>query len=207
MRRKTSLLVAVAGLILTLTAAGIFMYFEWRSYQEKMEILYVALEQEQAGEELFVTVTELLKGQAQADTGNAEERLKTYGYEKEFPNHYKKSLLHSYEWTAGVCGVLYLGFLFLFLGERKREERRRNAEFLELENLIIELREDGAGNILKAASNPFPIAGDKARGEEFERLLMELVSLNDSLTLLRHQSKREKEEMFIFQIKNLIMRF
>lgn len=194
MRRKTSLLVAVAGLILTLTAAGIFMYFEWRSYQEKMEILYVALEQEQAGEELFVTVTELLKGQAQADTGNAEERLKTYGYEKEFPNHYKKSLLHSYEWTAGVCGVLYLGFLFLFLGERKREERRRNAEFLELENLIIELREDGAGNILKAASNPFPTAGDKARGEEFERLLMELVSLNDSLTLLRHQSKREKEE-------------
>lgn len=194
MRRKTDLFVATAGLILTLTAAGIFMYFEWRSYQEKMEILYVALEQEQEGKELFETVTKLLKGQAQEDTGNAEERLKAYGYEKEFSNHYKKSLIHSYEWTVGVCAVLYLGFLFLFLWERKREEHRRRMELIELENLIIELREGGGENFLKGGSYHFPTVGGKAPEEETERLLLELASLNDSLALLRRQSKREKEE-------------
>lgn len=119
MRRKTSLLVAVAGLILTLTAAGIFMYFEWRSYQEKMEILYVALEQEQAGEELFVTVTELLKGQAQADTGSAEERLKTYGYEKEFPNHYKKAFFTAMNGQLVFAGDFILVFFFCFWGKEK----------------------------------------------------------------------------------------
>lgn len=201
MKRKISLGAAVAGLLLALAAAGILMYFEWRSYREKMEILYVALEQEQAGSELFETVTELLKGQEEADAGNAEERLKTYGYGKEFPNRYKKSLLHSYGWTLGICGGLYLGFLFLLSRESKRGEWERKTEFQELQSLITALREGGAENFDSVETETerrsgrfYSFSDGKVPDGDWERLLMELDSLSDSLTLLRRQSKREREE-------------
>lgn len=211
MKRKTGLWTAAAGLILTLAAAGIFMYFEWRSYQEKMEILYVALEQEKAGEAPLDTVTELLKGRPGIDTKAAEEKLKSYGYGKEFPNHYKKSLIHSYEWTLGVCGLLYLSFLLLLLGEHKRKRRRRSEELLELQSLITEMREKSADGFLGEnigengdtedvspdnveSRKNFFVNENKEMDEELESLLMNLDSLSDSLALLRRQSKLEKEE-------------
>lgn len=211
MKKKTSLWTAIAGLILTLAAAGIFMYFEWRSYQEKMEILYVVLEQEKTEEKLFDTVTELLKGQTKTDTEDAENRLEEYGYQKGYVNHYKKSLIHSYEWTIGVCGALYLGFLLLLFSENKRKSRQRTEELLELQNMITGLREGSAEGFLRESSGEdrekvrvsfqkeesrkqFFIHENKKTDEEMERLWMELASLKDSLTLLRRQSKLEKEE-------------
>lgn len=87
---KRNYTAAIVGLAVVVLTAGVLMYFEWRSYEEKVKILYVMLEQQNEGKLSIDIVTELLKGQSMADFKESKQKLEQYGYGAGFISYYKK---------------------------------------------------------------------------------------------------------------------
>lgn len=218
MEKKKEFATALFGLVAVALAAGFLMYIEWCGYNDKMEILHVALEQEHEGEELIDTVAGLLKGQPWTDTKSAEQELEQYGYRPSYRNQYKKKLYQDWVRTAVVFELLYLGFLAsLYLGKKRRMADRRG-ELLWLESRITKMRdlpdEESGGGIARDGESGRGIAKAEESGKEMAligeysgwlaldeeydedmgRLLMGLGALCDSLQLLRRQARAEKEE-------------
>lgn len=182
---------AVMGLAAVILTAGIFMYLAWRSYGEKMEILYVVVEQQGEGKEIFETVTALLKGQTGTDTGGAEKKLERYGYLGSFRNQYKKSLYQSWECIAAVLGLLYTGFLLSLYLDKKESAKKRREELLWLQDIIAGMRDDIAEYLSGKKDGNRKSGGNlKARDEDWSCLMMALEALADSLSLLGRRGKR-----------------
>ena len=118
---KRNYTAAIVGLAVVVLTAGVLMYFEWRSYEEKVKILYVMLEQQNEGKLSIDIVTELLKGQSMADFKESKQKLEQYGYGAGFISYYKKTLYHTWELTVVILLALYAGFVGLLLGEKRRK--------------------------------------------------------------------------------------
>lgn len=194
---------AIAFGIMVLTA-GMLMYFEWRSYREKMEILYVTLQGQSEGNAPIDIVAGLLKGRLETDVTDAEERLVRYGFKGDFANHYKKSLYHSWATTTVIFGLFYAGFVALLYLEDRRKCRQRKGEMLWLQEQAVALRdsasgsfrdygaEDSSGNVKPPFDSKQEILEDC--DEDLGRLMMEFSALADSLSLFREQARGEREE-------------
>lgn len=139
--------------------AGILMYFAWRSYEEKMEILYVTLEQQSTGMAPVDIVTGLLKGEIVTDVSDAEQQLAQYGFQKSYENHYKKSLYRSWTVISVIFCLLYVGFLTLFYWMDQRQRSMRKKELLWLQRQVTVLRDRASESFQHSEGNVAANAG------------------------------------------------
>lgn len=162
------------------------MYFARCSYEEKMEILYVTLEQQSEGTDPIDIVTGLLKGQIMTDVSDAEQNLERFGFGESFENHYKKSLYRSWTVIIVIFCLLYAGYLIQLYRIDKRQKRMRKKELLWLQERVTALRDsahmDNRQHILEEYD------------EDLGRLLLEFAALADSIALFRRQAGIEREE-------------
>ncbi len=129
------------------------MYLAWRSYEEKMEILYVTLEQQSEGADPVDTVTGLLKGQIMTDVSDSVQNLEQYGFDESFENRYKKSLFRSWTVIAVTFCLVYAGFLALLCWMGKRQRRVRKKELLWLQEQVTALRDSASERFLHRVEN------------------------------------------------------
>lgn len=181
--------------------AGILMYFEWRSYEEKMEILYVTLQQCDGGKTPIDIVAGLLKGQTKIDVTDAEERLRQYGFHGNFTNHYKQSLYHSWISTIVISGVLYVVFLMMLYLTDKARDKQRKDELLWIQEQLTALRDSTSGSVWNESGRSCEDRFFDNKQERYEecdeslgRFLTELSALADSLSLFRQRARIEREE-------------
>ncbi|MDE7415080.1 MAG: HAMP domain-containing histidine kinase [Lachnospiraceae bacterium] len=167
------------------------MYLAWCGYKEKVEILYVALEQRNDGMGPIDIVTGLLKGQITADTADAKQSLEQYGFQKDFANRYKKSLYVSWITTIVIFLLLYTGLLVLFVQTDKRQKMMRKKELLWLQEQVTALRDIASGSFLQLDNHQNIL---EEYDEDLGRFLLEFVSLADSISLFRQQAEIEREE-------------
>lgn len=151
---KAAFLLPVMALL-----AGILMYFAWRSYEEKMEILYVTLEQQSTGIAPVDIVTGLLKGEIVTDVSDAEQQLAQYGFLKSYENHYKKSLYRSWTVISVIFCLLYVGFLTLFYRMDQRQRLLRKKELLWLQRQVTVLRDRASESFQHREENVTANAG------------------------------------------------
>lgn len=151
---KATFLLPVMALL-----AGILMYFAWRSYEEKMEILYVTLEQQSGKMAPVDIVTGLLKGQIVTDVSDAEQQLEQYGFQKSYENHYKKSLYRSWTVISVIFCLLYVGFLTLFYWMDQRRRAMRKKELLWLQRQVTVLRDRASESFQHSEGNVAANAG------------------------------------------------
>lgn len=151
---KAAFLLPVMALL-----AGILMYFAWRSYEEKMEILYVTLEQQSSGMASVDIVTGLLKGEIVTDVSDAEQQLAQYGFLKSYENHYKKSLYRSWTVISVIFCLLYVGFLTLFYRMDQRQRLLRKKELLWLQRQVTVLRDRASESFQHREENVAANAG------------------------------------------------
>lgn len=151
---KAAFLLPVMALL-----AGILMYFAWRSYEEKMEILYVTLEQQSGGMAPVDIVTGLLKGEIVTDVSDAEQQLAQYGFLKSYENHYKKSLYRSWTVISVIFCLLYVGFLTLFYWMDHRQRLLRKKELLWLQRQVTVLRDRASESFQHREENVAANAG------------------------------------------------
>ncbi|MDE7476815.1 MAG: HAMP domain-containing histidine kinase [Lachnospiraceae bacterium] len=189
---------AVIGFAAIIFSTGILMYFEWRSYEEKMEILYVTLEQQGEGKAAIDIVSGLLKGQAGTDVIDAKQRLEQYGFHKNFENRYKKSLYDSWIVTIVVFCLWYVTVIMLIYQIDKRRNSQRKHELLWLQEQITALRDSAAESFQGNSRNSQVLFDDKQEtvdeyDEDLGRFVMAFSSLADSLSLFRQQARTERE--------------
>lgn len=168
------------------------MYFEWRSYEEKIEILYVTLQQRDEGMSPIDIVAGLLKGQTKIDVTDAENRLRQYGFHENFTNHYKQSLYHSWLSTIVISGVLYVVFLALLYLTDKARDKQRKDQLLWLQEQVTALRDSTLGSVGNESDNKQETYEEC--DESLGRFLTELSALAESLSLFRQQARIEREE-------------
>lgn len=133
--------------------AGILMYFAWCSYEEKMEILYVTLEQQSSGTASVDIVTGLLKGEIVTDVSDAEQQLAQYGFLKSYENHYKKSLYGSWTVISVIFCLLYVGFLTFLYWMDQRQRLLRKKELLWLQRQVTVLRDRASESFQHSEEN------------------------------------------------------
>lgn len=158
--RQDNRLLAVFLLLVMVLLAGILMYFAWRSYEEKMEILYVTLEQQGGGVAPVDIVTGLLKGQIVTDVSDAERQLAQYGFHESFANHYKKSLYRSWAVISVIFGLLYAGVLALFCWIDQRQRAMRKKELLWLQRQVTLLRDRASESFQHSEGNAGAVSSD-----------------------------------------------
>lgn len=159
---KAAFLLPVMALL-----AGILMYFAWRSYEEKMEILYVTLEQQSGGMAPVDIVTGLLKGEIVTDGSDAEQQLEQYGFLKSYENHYKKSLYRSWTVIGVIFCLLYVGFLTLLYWMDHRQRLLRKKELLWLQRQVTVLRDRASESFQHSEGNVAANAGIKSSDDRF----------------------------------------
>lgn len=142
-----SYVIAVFILIMMALPTGLLMVQARRGYEEKMEILYAVLQDEEM--ESVDIVTGLLKGQIKAESAEVEQRLALYGFHRDFADRYKKSLY--LDWTVIVVIFLLMGaglLALLFLTD-KRQKQMRKAELLGLQECVTGLRDSVGGKFIR----------------------------------------------------------
>lgn len=135
------------------------MYFAWRGYEEKMEILYVTLERQGEGMTPIDIVTELLKGQNMTDVSDAERELRQYGFQESFVNHYQKSLYCNWLVITVVFCLIDAGVLALLCRNNKKQRMVRKNELLWLQEQVTALRDSASGSFWHSGGNAAAGAG------------------------------------------------
>ncbi len=195
-------MIAVLILIMLALPAGLLMVQARRGYEEKMEILYAVLQDEEM--ESVDIVTGLLKGQIKAESAEVEQRLALYGFHRDFADRYKKSLY--LDWTVIVVIFLLMGaglLALLFLTD-KRQKQMRKAELLGLQECVTGLRDSVGGSLSADLSDSIGSETDAHAidsgqnmlenvDEDLGRLLMEFAALADSIGLFGRRAGAERE--------------
>lgn len=199
--------------IIMILLAGILMYLAWCGYREKMEILYMVLEQRSEGTEPIDIVTGLLKGQVAADSADARQRLEQFGFDRDFANRYKKSMYHSWIGIIVIFGLLYAGLIALLHQIRRERDRQRKNELYWVQEQVTALRDSASGSFRDndgdgsdgSCTQRMTLFGDGQEifekyddDEDLGRLAVELSMLADSLSLFRQQAGIEREETKVF---------
>lgn len=187
--------VLAASLCVLVALTGIFWYLEYRSYEEKMEIICTMLTGQEAGRDNMTTAASLLRHDTHGEVVQAAELLADYGFHTSYRNEYKRSMYRTWLFTAvALCAAEALFLLYLWQGERRKQ--RQNAQvYDDICGAVAKMREQ----VWKHQAEPIESlldlewereASDDARG----RLAEELSSLQDNLLFWHTQAVNEKEE-------------
>lgn len=201
MNRKKFCVVFAVSLCVFLAVTGSFWYLEYRSYQEKLEIVCVMLSGEAQGRDNLSTAAALLRHETHESVAGAYDTLARYGFDQSYADEYKRSMYRTWTLTAGVLGGVWILFLFNTWVRGKQECRKREEEFAEICMIISSMRErakekgepENSAVTSETETNagiPIGNSGDEA----WERLFGELSSLEESIALWHRQAMEEKEE-------------
>lgn len=196
MRRKKFCVAFAISLCVVLAVTGIFWYLEYRSYQEKLEIVCVMLSQEAQGRDNLSTAAALLRHETHESVAGAYDTLAQYGFDQSYVDEYKRSMYRTWMLTAGVLGGAWMLFLFHMWIVGKQECRKREDEFAEICMIISGMREragERSAEINETETNAGMPVGNR-EDEAWDRLFGELSSLEESIALWRRQAMEEKEE-------------
>lgn len=174
-------------MIVMVLQAGILMYLAWRSYEEKMEILYVTLEQQSGGTAPVDIVTGLLKGQIMTDVSDAEQQLEQYGFDESFENYYKKSLYRSWTVISVIFCLLYAGVLALLYWIDQRQRLMRKKELLWLQRQVTVLRDRASESFLHSEGNVTANVEIKSSDDRF--MAGQTDNKNDTDVILQEQDE------------------
>lgn len=197
-----SYVIAVLILIMLALPAGLLMVQAWRGYEEKMEILYAVLQDEEM--ESVDIVTGLLKGQITAEPAEVEQRLALYGFHRDFADRYKKSLYLDWTVIVVIFWLMGAGLLALLFLTDRRQKQMRKAELLGLQECVTGLRDSVGGSLSADLSDSIGSETDahamdsgqnmlENGDEDLGRLLMEFAALADSIGLFGRRAGAERE--------------
>lgn len=200
MNRKRFCSAFAVSLCIFLAVTGTFWYLEYRSYQEKQEIICVMLSGEAQGRDNLSTAAALLRHETHESVAGAYDTLARYGFDQSYADEYKRSMYRTWMFTAGVLGGVWMLFLFHMWIVGKQECRKREDEFAEICMIISGMREQAKEKKMLQADRDAPKetarAGiaQKTHDEAWERLFGELSSLEENIALWHRQAMEEKEE-------------
>lgn len=206
MNRKRFFTAFAVSLCVFLTVTAVFWYLEYRSYQEKLEIVCVMLSGEAQGRDNLSTAAALLRHETHESVAGAYETLAMYGFDQFYADEYKRSMYRTWMLTAGVLGGVWILFLLNMRVREKQECRKREEEFAQICMIISRMRErageksvpENAAEIneteIREAETNAGIPLGNGEDDAWERLFGELSSLEESIALWHRQAMEEKEE-------------
>lgn len=170
-----------AGLfvIMLLDSVAIRMY--WHQYQEKMEIISVALGTE---EELFPIFVSLWKGEdiSKSIRQKGKERIEEYGYQNIRANHYGKEFIQDSRNTVILSILLFGGYLLALEGIRRSERKEMKVKLTEISGFLEQFQK-----------RQYRVEGITYLTEE-ENIYEQLQSLGEMLEVLQERMEAEREE-------------
>lgn len=161
-----------------------------REYREKLEVLGLAgrvVRGETEEEQSLEQISAFLKGKNKLLPSDGDKVRRLLGFSDGYPDTLKKQLVHSMAVTSGITTTsLALALLTVYLWEY----RRRKARDQEIQKLCS-LTED----IRKERYISSSLMMDTAGEEELQKLGFELISLSESVELVRQTAREEKNGM------------
>ena len=122
-----------------IVGALLLMFTDWyligsanHSYQEKIRILTVMIEEQQKGRDSLQAASELLKGAEDRQGKAGAEKLKAYGYLEGQENSFSLERKRTVRTIVMCSGFVYLLYLFslYWLAEQWKKQRRQELEEL-----------------------------------------------------------------------------
>ncbi|MCI8299713.1 MAG: HAMP domain-containing histidine kinase [Lachnospiraceae bacterium] len=176
-----------------IVGALLLMFTDWyligsanHSYQEKIRILTVMIEEQQKGRDSLQAASELLKGAEDRQGKAGAEKLKAYGYLEGQENSFSLERKRTVRTIVMCSGFVYLLYLFslYWLAEQWKKQRRQ-----ELEELSWVL-EQFSGHVYETDF----IERLSEKETELERIAGQLAALSEQLRYNEERLGKEKEE-------------
>ena len=185
-----------------IVGALLLMFTDWyligsanHSYQEKIRILTVMIEEQQKGRDSLQAASELLKGAEDRQGKAGAEKLKAYGYLEGQENSFSLERKRTVRTIVMCSGFVYLLYLFslYWLAEQWKKQRRQ-----ELEELSWVL-EQFSGHVYETDF----IERLSEKETELERIAGQLAALSEQLRYNEERLGKEKEETVTFYCRFL----
>lgn len=183
---KKFLLPVVLGGLVMIVADWYFIMAANNSYEEKMQILSVMIEEADKGVDSLVTSSELLKGSRESSGEAGRETLRAYGYLEDGGNRFQLQRKIAIRNTVALSFLMFLLYLLALAGVAVQCKKQQRRELRNLSQILDKLSaHDYALDIPERLD-------DRAR--QMERVVGQLISLSEQLRYNEEQLIREKEE-------------
>ncbi len=176
-----------------IVGALLLMFTDWyligsanHSYQEKIRILTVMIEEQQKGRDSLQAASELLKGAEDRQGKAGAEKLKAYGYLEGQENSFSLERKRTVRTIVMCSGFVYLLYLFslYWLAEQWKKQHRQELE--ELSRVL----EQFSGHVYETDF----IERLSEKETELERIAGQLAALSEQLRYNEERLGKEKEE-------------
>lgn len=180
------LIPAVLGFLVLLAADWYFVMAANHSYEEKIQILSVLIEEADNGVDSLVTSSELLKGARESSGEAGREKLRAYGYLEDGRNWFQLERKMAIRNTIVLSILAFFLYLLALAGVVVQCKKYQRQELQNLSQILDKLSDhDYALDIPERLD-------DRAR--QIDRVVGQLQSLSEQLRYHEEQLIREKEE-------------
>lgn len=183
---KKFLIPAVLGVLVLIAVDWYFILAANNSYEEKIQILSVMIEEADNGVDSLVTSSELLKGVRESSGEAGREKLRAYGYLEDGRNWFQLERERTIRNTLVLSVLTFFLYLLALVGVAAQCKKQQRQELWNLSQILDKLSaRDYALDIPERLD-------DRAR--QIDRVVGQLQSLSEQLRYHEEQLIREKEE-------------
>lgn len=183
---KKFLIPAVLGVLVLIAVDWYFILAANNSYEEKIQILSVMIEEADNGVDSLVTSSELLKGVRESSGEAGREKLRAYGYLEDGRNWFQLERERTIRNTLVLSVLTFFLYLLALAGVAAQCKKQQRQELWNLSQILDKLSaRDYALDIPERLD-------DRAR--QIDRVVGQLQSLSEQLRYHEEQLIREKEE-------------
>ena len=183
---KKFLIPAVLGVLVLIVMEWYFILAANNSYEQKIQILSVMIEEADNGVDSLVTSSELLKGVRESSGEAGREKLRAYGYLEDGRNWFQLERERTIRNTLVLSVFTFFLYLLALAGVAAQCKKQQRQELWKLSQILDKLSaRDYALDIPERLN-------DRAR--QIDRVEGQLQSLSEQLRYHEEQLIREKEE-------------
>ena len=183
---KKFLIPAVLGVLVLIAVDWYVILAANNSYEEKIQILSVMIEEADNGVDSLVTSSELLKGVRESSGEAGREKLRAYGYLEDGRNWFQLERERTIRNTLVLSVLTIFLYLLALAGVAAQCKKQQRQELWNLSQILDKLSaRDYALDIPERLD-------DRAR--QIDRVVGQLQSLSEQLRYHEEQLIREKEE-------------
>lgn len=183
---KKFLIPAVLGVLVLIVMDWYFILAANNSYEQKIQILSVMIEEADNGVDSLVTSSELLKGVREFSGEAGREKLRAYGYLEGGRNWFQLERERTIRNTLVLSVFTFFLYLLALAGVAAQCKKQQRQELWKLSQILDKLSaRDYALDIPERLD-------DRAR--QIDRVVGQLQSLSEQLRYHEEQLIREKEE-------------
>ncbi len=183
---KKFLIPAVLGVLVLIVMDWYFILAANNSYEQKIQILSVMIEEADNGVDSLVTSSELLKGVRESSGEAGREKLRAYGYLEDGRNWFQLERERTIRNTLVLSVFTFFLYLLALAGVAAQCKKQQRQELWKLSQILDKLSaRDYALDIPERLN-------DRAR--QIDRVEGQLQSLSEQLRYHEEQLIREKEE-------------